>query len=354
MNAIAKLAWSGFLSLVLLTGMGGASVAQSIDPGSYQKVIEENLDLRRDQDRLGREIGELRRQNAALILDVRDLERKRDQLTALMAQLKTPEETKNEIGRLQAENLVLAREVDRLRQAISSIRAMPTNSPAPAMPTPGPGSDLFRKLEQENAGLRQELVTIRGAVQSGTSTRDTLRQRVVELESEVKRMAGDAVKAGQAAERSGKVADAFRKAVEKLARHAYQQEREIRDLKEKLAGAVAETNTVVLAGRGKSGGGGAAKSREVVVRDRTVIQLFSAAERALRDGKVSEAEQLYLEALKRDSSNPRVHYNLGVLCDDYLKDPRKAVQYYRRYLELSPSAPDEMAVRAWIYDLESR
>lgn len=345
MNVIAKLAWSGFLPLALLAGTGLDTAAQKIDPGSYQKVIEENLDLRRDQDRLGREIGDLRRQNATLVLDVRDLERKRDQLTALMAQLKTPDETKNEMGRLQAENLVLVREIERLRQALSAIRVMPTNTPVVAVPTPAPGSDLFRKVEQENAGLRQELMAVRGAMQAETATREGLKLRVSELEVEVRKLSGDVAREGQAAERSGKVADAFRKALEKLARHAYQQERDIRELKEKAA-------TVVVA-KGKAAGAAASKPSENGVRDRTVIALFDEAEKALQTGKAGEAEKLYLEALRRDASNPRVHYNLGVLYDDYLKESRKALRYYRKYLELSPAAPDAAAVRAWIYDLES-
>jgi tetratricopeptide (TPR) repeat protein len=327
--------------------------AKQIDPKAYQEIIDENLSLRRDQDRLGREMGDLRRQNAALILDVRDLERKRDQLTVLVSQLKTPEELRNEMARVQAENLALAREVERLREALSVARATPTNTQAVMMPVPPPGSDLFRKVEQENAGLRQDLAMARGSLQSEAVARDMLKKRVAELEAELKKLANESRKSSAKAERAGKVADAYRKGLDKLARHAYQQERDLRDLKEKLVAATAEPVAAVSL-KDKSDQTAPAKSREKTVKDRTVINLLNDAEKALLDGKSGEAEKLYLEALKREPSNPRVHYNLGVLYDDYLKQPRKADQYYRQYLDLSPSAPDAAAVKAWILDLESR
>jgi tetratricopeptide (TPR) repeat protein len=67
-----------------------------------------------------------------------------------------------------------------------------------------------------------------------------------------------------------------------------------------------------------------------------------------------DAEKVYLKALKQDPKNPQVSYNLGVLYGDYLKDPRKAAKYYRRYIELAPRAPDVAAVRSWLLDLDAR
>jgi regulator of sirC expression with transglutaminase-like and TPR domain len=58
--------------------------------------------------------------------------------------------------------------------------------------------------------------------------------------------------------------------------------------------------------------------------------------------------------LKQEPNNPLVCYNMGVLYGDYLKNSAKAIKYYRRYLDLSPRAPDAAIVRAWITDLENR
>jgi tetratricopeptide (TPR) repeat protein len=76
-----------------------------------------------------------------------------------------------------------------------------------------------------------------------------------------------------------------------------------------------------------------------------------AAQNALRGGRIREAEKLYDEALKKNPKDPRVYYNLGVLHGDYLKNPGKAVYYYRKYLDLAPTARDASKVRSWILDL---
>jgi len=320
-----------------------------VDPSAYQRVIEENLDLRRQQERLARELDDVRRQNAALVLDAQDLERKREQLASLVAQLRTPDDARNEIARLEAEKVLLLQEVDRLRKAFGSVRVAPTNTPESVTPAPAAGSDLFRKLEQENAALRQEIVTARGQVQAEVEAGRKLQQRVVELEGEAKRVGEEAAAARAKGERAGKVADAYRKAVDKLARRAYQQEQEIRDLKGKT-GAPGVAGAAGTGAQASPGAGGKAK----VVQDRTLPGLLRTAEKALQAGKPEEAEKLYRQALDRDGKNPRLHYNLGVLYDDYLQQPRKAAQYYRQYLELDPDAGDADAVRAWIVDLETR
>ncbi len=317
--------------------------AQQVDPSAYQRVIEENLDLRRQQEKVLRDLDALRRQNAALLLDVQDLERKRDQLSALVTQLKTPDETRNELARLEAEKLVLIREVERLRQALSRIRVAPTNAPEPssvAAPAPAPGSDLFRSLEKENASLRQDLVTLRGSLQAEVAAGKELTQRIAGLEAQVRQGGTDAAAARADAGKQARTADAFRKAVEKLARHSYQQEQEIRELKDKLAASSPAPAT--------------GQTKEKVVKDRSILPLVRLAERALQEGDPESAEKYYRQALERDGKNPRLYYNLGVLYDDYLKQPRKAANYYRQYLELEPDARDADAVRAWILDLESR
>lgn len=342
MRALSR---TGFLPVFVASGIllpAIPAATQQVEPAAYQRVIEENLDLRRQQERGNRDIDALRRQNAALLLDVQDLERKRDQLAALVTQLKTPDETRNEITRLEAEKIVLIREVERLRQALANVRTAPTNAPEPAVsaPAPAPGSDLFRKLEQENAALRQELVTLRGAIQVEADSGKGLRKRIEELEADVRQREADALAVHARAAREGRTAEAFRKAVEKLARHAYQQEKEIQELKDKLAsGPAAVTDK---------------KAKAKVLQDRSSVPLVRQAEKAIQEGNPEAAEKLYRQALDRDGKNARLHYNLGVLYDDYLNQPRKAAQCYRQYLELEPEAGDADAVRAWILDLESQ
>jgi chromosome segregation ATPase len=73
-----------------------------------------------------------------------------------------------------------------------------------------------------------------------------------------------------------------------------------------------------------------------------------------REGKFDEAEQEYLHALQLDPTDADVHYNLGILYDDELKSPAKAVVHYRRYLKLNPHGPDADQVRDWLMKLEMK
>ena len=85
-----------------------------------------------------------------------------------------------------------------------------------------------------------------------------------------------------------------------------------------------------------------------------IPDLLASARILLAAKRAKEAETLYLKALGMQPKNPQINYNLGVLYGDYLKDPRKASKYYRKYIELAPRAPDVAAVRAWILDLDAR
>ncbi len=71
-----------------------------------------------------------------------------------------------------------------------------------------------------------------------------------------------------------------------------------------------------------------------------------------REGKFEEAEQKYLQALNLDPLDADVHYNLGILYDDELKSPAKAMLHYRRYLKLNPHGKEADQVRDWLMKLE--
>jgi chromosome segregation ATPase len=207
------------------------SAAGRVDPATYQGVVEENLDLRKEQARLEVEAGTLRRKNAALLLDIQDLERKRDQLTMLVSQLKTPDETRVEMTRLQSEKLVLVREIERLRQALSVADATHSqNLPAPVV-APAPGSDLFRKIEKENADLRIEVARVRESALNESVGRavvskseSSLKEQVGELSARVKQAQGDL-------EILQKREAAYKKAVEDQAKRAFEAEKKAEDVK---------------------------------------------------------------------------------------------------------------------------
>ncbi len=362
-----KISGEVFLFCFLLSSSAFAQTdvaAGQIDSATYQRVVEENLDLRKEQARLNVEEGTLRRKNAALLLDVQDLERKRDQLTVLVSQLKTPDETRVEITRLQSEKLVLVREIERLRQALTAVDVPhSSNLPAPVA-APASGSDLFRKIEKENADLRIEVARAREsalnesvgrAVVSKNET--SLKEQVVELSGRVKQTQSDL-------EILQKREAAYKKAIEEQAKRAFVAEKKAEDLKSEMLGVKREMSGVKSEAAGvKRELAEIKRKTEVPVSGRGIQAgsdgpgvgvLMTAAGRLLAANRIGEAEKLYLKALKQEPDNPLVCYNMGILYGDYLKNSGKAIKYYRRYLDLSPKAPDAAIVRTWIADLETR
>src|SRR5215467_10918760 len=70
-------------------------------------------------------------------------------------------------------------------------------------------------------------------------------------------------------------------------------------------------------------------------------QLIQDADSKSAQGDFARAVDLY-EAALEDSESIRkaeVHYKLGLLYDDELKDPVSALHHFRRYLALSPNGP---------------
>ena len=71
-----------------------------------------------------------------------------------------------------------------------------------------------------------------------------------------------------------------------------------------------------------------------------------------QEGRYEEAEYAYLQALRLDPTDSYVHYHLGVLYDDSLEEPDKAMMHYRRYLQLNPDGTDTDLVRSSLMRLE--
>jgi tetratricopeptide (TPR) repeat protein len=372
-SPISQISGEVFLLFLLLSlpayAQGDVSGGR-IDSGTYQRVVDENLELRKEQARLEVEAGELRRKNAALLLDVQDLERKRDQLTVLISQLKTPEETRSEMARLQSEKLVLVREIERLRQALMATAAPPSsNVPPPvAAPAPATGSDLFLKIEKENADLRLELARVRESALNesvgrtvATTNEAILKVAVGDLTAQVKQ-ARTELAALQKREAG------LKKALDTQARKTFEAEKkvsgqeagvgdlksQISDLKSQNAALKSQISNLKSEISNLKPASAPPNNSATQQLNNSVPALLLAAEKELAARRLKEAEALYLKALKLEPRNPRVSYNLGVLYGDYLKDPGQAAKYYRRYLELAPRAPDAGNVRSWILELDAR
>ena len=71
-----------------------------------------------------------------------------------------------------------------------------------------------------------------------------------------------------------------------------------------------------------------------------------------RKGQFQDALLEYQRAIEIDAEYARAHLNLGILYDLYLQDLEKALQQYRKYLDLT--SEENAKVAGWIIDIERR
>jgi len=71
-------------------------------------------------------------------------------------------------------------------------------------------------------------------------------------------------------------------------------------------------------------------------------------------GAFHEAVRAYESALDGTQKTAEVHYKLGVLYDDKLKNPLSAIHHYDRYLELAPAGNRAKEAKAARADCEKR
>ena len=355
-------------AILLLWGVTSYVLAQTpaepvrIDAATYQRVVEENLDLRKEQARIDGEVSALRRKNASLLLDVQDLERKRDQLTSLVAQLKTPDELAAQMARLNAEKLVLVREIERLRESISA-NALPATNQPPVAVTPGPGSDLFLKLERENADLRQEMAKARATGMNESVAKEISQKSETALKAEVSRLEAQYKITAAELESFRHRESALKKALEVQAKKAFDTDKTLKKALEVQAKKDEEAEVIKKKALESDAALQKLKAQVAsldnpVARQRSnsaiVPKLMSDGQKSLLAGRVKDAEKVYLEAFKREPKNANVSYNLGVLYGDYFKDYVKAAKYFRNYLVLAPDAADADVVRSWLLDMTGK
>ena len=70
-----------------------------------------------------------------------------------------------------------------------------------------------------------------------------------------------------------------------------------------------------------------------------------------RQERLDESQFIYEEGLRLDPDNSSIHWNLAILYDRYLPNPRQALQHYRRFQQLTGS--EDLLLQAWIDKLDS-
>jgi len=71
-----------------------------------------------------------------------------------------------------------------------------------------------------------------------------------------------------------------------------------------------------------------------------------------RTGRFDQARSIYDEALRVEADNATVHWNLAILYDRYLEDPRKSLQHYEQYQQLTGSTDAQLVT--WIAALQQQ
>jgi tetratricopeptide (TPR) repeat protein len=208
---------------------------------------------------------------------------------------------------------------------------------------PAPATPLFRKVEQENAELRQQVAQARETAQTAEKARSQAAAHDAEQQARAEKLSAEVATLRKELSLARGQEATLRQAIDKIARKSYQQQMDIAGLEKDLARSEAEREQSRRAAKAATQANPA-----------DTAGLLRGARRALNSGRAKEAEKLYLEALAQTPSDSFIHYNLGVVYSDYLADAGKAASHFRRYLELNPQARDASRVRAWVVELEIR
>ena len=75
---------------------------------------------------------------------------------------------------------------------------------------------------------------------------------------------------------------------------------------------------------------------------------------AYKSRKIRKATREFRIALEKNPLDADSNYNLAIIYDVVRKDRPKAIEHYKRYLELNPGAPDAATVKNYIVDLNTR
>lgn len=72
----------------------------------------------------------------------------------------------------------------------------------------------------------------------------------------------------------------------------------------------------------------------------------------VKENNYEMAVDAYERTLLLNPNDADAHYNLAIIYDEYKKNPKRAVEHYKKYLQLNPDTPDIDEVKEWIERLE--
>jgi len=330
---------------------GTPAAKPALSPSAYEDLLKENMQLRKNLGQQKKDLDLSRSQNARLARDMKGMDQRVTQMTTTLQRLqKERDAAMAQASRKLPEPPVvvppksiddeLQEEIEALRAVVADLKAQ--GKPRPPEPTLGvsPDSDIYRDLERKNVLLQEKLVEI-----------DNERTKAIELCEQLKRRYERTLTQAEEGRRDLRVEIAeLKTTVAEREAVIRVRAKEIDTLESALEKEKRRANLAV-------------KAFEKIEENRSDVELAEGEKRDhhynmaivyAKEGKYREAEAEYRAALDIDPADADIHYNLGILYDDDLKQPDRAAIHYDRYLKLRPDAPDVDAVNEWLMRIRMR
>ncbi len=322
----------------------------TVSSSAYDDLLKENVQLRKQMGQQEKDVEMMRSQNAHLARDMKGMDQQMTQMTATLQRLQKErdEAVTRASEKLPAPPVVVPPSTidDELQEEIKALRAVVADLKSQKPPPPevtetvGPESKMYKDLERKNVLLQEKLVEL-----------DEERTRAVQLCEQLKRRCERTLTQAEETQRNLRIEIAeLKTTVAERDAVARVRAKEVDAFESALE---KERRRAALA----------VEAFEKIEEDRGTVELSESERRDhhynmavvfAKEGKYEEAEAEYKEALKIDPGDADVHYNLGILYDDDLKQPDKAVIHYDRYLRLRPDAPDADTVNEWLMRIRMR
>jgi len=313
----------------------------AISAEAYDKIVKENLRLRKEAEALQKACDDSRKINGDLVDRVKAMETKAQQPAESVSVASA-----KDLAKAREENVALQLEITRLRETVVNLQKQTQTDPG--VPPVSTNSDLFKQLVRDNAVMRQELQKQKQAVkETGDEERrastavDESKKLVKDLNAEnavLKRLVLD-----QQAKARGAV-----DAMDKLAKSELELKkvRIVLALKEREWAKIEDDNKERFSKLAKD-----EKETAEFLKERTDL-LFNLGVMYTRAGMHRDAEKMFLKMLQVQPNAADVHYSLGILYDKNLGNKSKAQTHYKRFIELDPLSKDVDKVKLWLLELE--
>jgi len=92
--------------------------------------------------------------------------------------------------------------------------------------------------------------------------------------------------------------------------------------------------------------------RAVEIEPRNSDLYYNLAIEYLKTRQFNLAVNMFLKSLSLNPNQADACYNLGVIYEEQLKDNKKAIEYYQKYLKYAPEAQDKNEVQSWVARLQ--